>query len=63
MTGNKADMLKKVAIAVWLLLLMAATGLAQEDAVFVSPAGKQIPLSSLRGRVLVLFFSGVQDPQ
>jgi peroxiredoxin len=34
-----------------------------QDISFTTPAGQTVSLSSLRGNVVVLLFSGVQDPQ
>jgi hypothetical protein len=34
-----------------------------QDSGFTTPAGQQVPLSSLQGKVVTLFFSGTQDPQ
>jgi len=34
-----------------------------QDVVFGTPTGQQIPLSSMQGKVVVMFFSGTQDPQ
>ena len=60
MFGN----VKKLAVAASLLtLISASSSMAQEDLVFFSPAGQRVTLSSLRGKVVLLFFSGVQDPQ
>jgi peroxiredoxin len=36
---------------------------AQQDLTFVSPDGQNLTLSGLRGKVVVLLFGGVQDPQ
>jgi peroxiredoxin len=36
---------------------------AQQDLTFLSPDGQSVTLSSLKGKVVVLAFSGVQDPQ
>jgi peroxiredoxin len=41
---------------------IAVTASAQ-DLSFSTPAGQTVTLSSLRGNVVVLLFSGVQDPQ
>jgi len=42
------------------LFVPAALG---QDPVFTTPAGKQVTLSSMQGKVVTLFFSGTQDPQ
>ena len=47
------------------ILTVALAGpavLAQDDA-FTTPAGQQVTLSSMRSKVVILFFSGIQDPQ
>jgi hypothetical protein len=43
-------------------LLTLPVALAQ-DSVFTTPAGQQLSLSSLQGKVVLMVFSGVQDPQ
>ena len=40
-----------------------ATIASAQDFSFSTPAGQTVTLSSLRGNVVVLLFSGVQDPQ
>lgn len=46
------------------ITILVATGAgAQQDLNFTSPGGQSLPLSALRGKVTVLLFSGVQDPQ
>jgi peroxiredoxin len=42
-------------------LVVAAN--AQQNVAFVSPAGETVSLASLRGKVVVLLFGGVSDPQ
>ncbi len=44
------------------ILSIAAIASAQ-DFSFATPSGQTVTLSSLRGNVVVLLFSGVQDPQ
>jgi peroxiredoxin len=39
------------------------TALAQQDLTLVSPDGQTFTLSGLRGKVVVLLFGGLQDPQ
>ena len=36
---------------------------AQQDFSFSTASGQTLPISSMRGKVVVLLFSGVQDPQ
>ena len=45
------------------LILTAITASAQEDLSLTALDGKSVPLSSMRGRVVVLLFAGIQDPQ
>jgi peroxiredoxin len=42
---------------------LSVTAGAQQDASFVTPDGQAVTLSGLRGKVVVLLFGGVQDPQ
>ena len=44
-------------------LLFLPASATQEDLSFSTPAGTSLTLSSLKGRVVVLVFSGIQDPQ
>jgi thiol-disulfide isomerase/thioredoxin len=52
--------------AIGIMLVMAAAQfpvLAQQDASFTTTDGRTVALSSLRGKVVVLVFSSIQDPQ
>jgi thiol-disulfide isomerase/thioredoxin len=42
---------------------LSVTASAQQEITFVTPDGQSVSLSSLRGKVVVLLFGGVQDPQ
>ena len=44
------------------ICLMAPAALWQ-DLAFATPAGEPVTLSSMQGKVVVMFFSGTQDPQ
>jgi hypothetical protein len=46
-----------------LAVALACPALLAQDAGFTTPAGQQVPLSSMQGKVTTLFFSGTQDPQ
>jgi len=48
--------------ASFVIACVALTAVAQ-DFSFSTPSGQTVTLSSLRGSVVVLLFSGVQDPQ
>ena len=50
-------------IALTLLLFIASAVFAQQNLSFQALDGKPATLSSMRGRVVVLMFAGVQDPQ
>ena len=59
-------MLSKLKAVVLIAVMMAFTGAtasAQQDLSFVTPDGQTVNLSGLRGKVVVLLFGGVQDPQ
>jgi len=46
------------------VVIVACIGVARaQDFSFSTPGGQTVTLSSLRGNVVVLLFSGVQDPQ
>ncbi|HEU4389276.1 MAG TPA: hypothetical protein VFV34_15845, partial [Blastocatellia bacterium] len=57
------------ALTSFLLLVLLAAGpcvspvSGQQDAALRSLDGGSVALSSLRGKVVVLLFSGIQDPQ
>lgn len=53
----------KTLIAVAIITCAAITANAQQDFSFSTPSGQSMNLSSMRGNVVVLLFSGVQDPQ
>jgi peroxiredoxin len=53
---------KLLAVSAVLSCLAATVG-AQQDFTFTTPSGQTVPISSMRGKVVVLFFSGLQDPQ
>jgi peroxiredoxin len=46
-----------------ILASLAGTAGAQQDFSFTTSSGQTVPISSMRGKVVVLLFSGVQDPQ
>src|ERR1700730_2305871 len=47
--------------AIAIISCVAAT--RAQDFSFTTPTGEIVPVSSMRGKVVVLLFSGVQDPQ
>ena len=53
---------KTIIVAAAIITCVAATASAQ-DFSFSTPSGQTLSLSSMRGNVVVLLFSGVQDPQ
>ena|SRR5215216_1259160 len=55
--------LKAFIIAAVIVAGLSATTGAQQDMSFVTPDGQAVTLSGLRGKVVVLLFGGVQDPQ
>lgn len=54
---------KIIIAAIAIITGVAATANAQQDFSFSTPSGQTVTLSSMRGNVVVLLFSGVQDPQ
>lgn len=49
--------------AIFLASILMVGAVAQQDLTFSTPEGQAVALSSLRGKVVVLMFAGVQDPQ
>lgn len=60
---NKAGKFKAIISAMMVAAFMVLPVSAQQDLTFLSPDGQSVPLSSLRGKVVVLLFGGIQDPQ
>ena len=59
-------MLKKIKAIVTGAVIIASltvTAGAQQDFTFLSPDGQTVSLSSLRGKVAVVLFGGINDPQ
>ncbi|HSB08950.1 MAG TPA: TlpA disulfide reductase family protein [Blastocatellia bacterium] len=54
--------LKAMTVGLAVLVSVGATAVAQ-DLSFSAPSGQIVTLSSMHGKVTVLLFSGVQDPQ
>ena len=50
----------KTFIAAIVIISCVAVARAQD---FTTPTGETVPVASMRGKVVVLLFSGVQDPQ
>jgi peroxiredoxin len=55
--------LKAVIIAAVVIACLSVTTSAQQDMSFVTPDGQTVTLSGLRGKVVILLFGGLQDPQ
>lgn len=55
--------LRAIIAAITIISSIAATAVAAQDLSFSTPAGQNVSLSGDRGKVVVLLFSGVQDPQ
>lgn len=53
--------LKTFIAAIAIISCVAATH--AQDFSFTTPTGETVPVSGMRGKVVVLLFSGVQDPQ
>jgi peroxiredoxin len=59
-------MLKKIKAIMTGAVIIASltvTAGAQQDFTFLTPDGQSVSLSGLRGKVAVLLFGGIQDPQ
>jgi len=59
---------KRFKLTVALCAMVVTAGLwspasAQQDLTFLSPSGQSVTLSGMQGKVVLLLFSGVQDPQ
>jgi peroxiredoxin len=59
MTGK----FKAILSAIALTAIFAVTASAQQDFTFTTLDGQSVSLAAQRGKVVVLLFSGVQDPQ
>src|SRR4051812_43253090 len=55
--------LRAILIAAFVVATLSVTTGAQQDMSFVTPDGQTVTLSGLRGKVVILLFGGVQDPQ
>jgi len=55
--------LRAIIAATAITSIVVATAIAQQDLSFVTPDGQTVSLSGMRGNVVVLLFSGTQDPQ
>jgi peroxiredoxin len=55
--------LRAILIAAFVVATLSVTTGAQQDMNFVTPDGQTVTLSGLRGKVVILLFGGVQDPQ
>jgi len=53
---------KSIVVSIVAVCLLVSPALSQ-DLAFTTPAGQQVTLSSMQGKVVVMFFSGIQDPQ
>lgn len=55
--------IKSIVTASAIIASLAMTAGAQQDYTFLTPDGKTVTVSGLRGKVVVLLFGGIQDPQ
>lgn len=60
---NILTRLNKLLAVIAMLSCPVAIASAQQDFSFATADGQTVPISSMRGKVVVLLFSGVQDPQ
>lgn len=58
-----ANKMKALIACAAIIACMTAGVSAQQDLTFQTLSGQAVSLSSLRGKVVVLMFSGTQDPQ
>src|SRR4030095_14553240 len=61
--GSMFNRFKGIIATVAVMTGFVVTASAQQDFTFSRPDGQSTSLSSMRGSVVVLLFSGVQDPQ
>ena len=54
---------RALASAIIMTLCLGVTAGAQQDLTFMTPDGETVTLSGARGKVVVMLFGGVQDPQ
>lgn len=55
--------IKAIIIGVFIIASLAVSAGAQQDFSFLTTDGQSVSVSSLRGKVVVLLFGGIQDPQ
>jgi len=55
--------LRAMLIAAFVVATLSVTTGAGQDMSFVTPDGQTVTLAGLRGKVVILLFGGVQDPQ
>lgn len=55
--------LRAILTAAFVVATLSVTTGAEQDMSFVTPDGQTVTLSGLRGKVVILLFGGVQDPQ
>ena len=55
--------INKVLPVTAILICLVAIAAAQQEYSFTTSGGQTVPVSSMRGKVVVLLFSGTQDPQ
>jgi thiol-disulfide isomerase/thioredoxin len=60
---NKLRKLKVIISAAALAFYLTVPAGAQQDLTFISPDGQTVATSGMRGKVVILLFGGVQDPQ
>ena len=60
---NKSYKLKAILLTIIAVACLSISAAAQQNLTFTTPDGQTVALSSMRGNVTVLLFSGVQDPQ
>src|SRR5215471_966691 len=53
---------RSLAVLIFVACVSVVTALGQDTA-FTTPAGQQMTVSSMQGKVAVMIFSGTQDPQ
>jgi peroxiredoxin len=59
---TRLSMHRQLLVVMIAALLSVPAALAQDSA-FTTPAGQQVTLSTFQGKVVLMVFSGVQDPQ
>jgi len=60
--ASQSSIRNSITVSIIAACFLVSTALGQ-DLAFSTPGGQQVTLSSMQGKVVIMFFSGTQDPQ